>query len=89
MNAADIAKRIPDRVRSERLMTEADPIASAIPVASNYHMLLLIEVWHTYIEPHKPRGICPVCLDNILKGFRSMKPALLELEKQYQLLNRL
>lgn len=88
MTYKQIARRIPDNVRSQRLMVIADPIANAIPVQADYNMNLLFEVWYAFIEPNVERVYnCPLCLNNVLANFRELKPALVELEKEYQLLN--
>lgn len=84
------AKRIPHQVRSERILTGYDPIQNAVPVQANPHMLLLFEVWFTFIEPTKEKKYnCPVCLQNVLNNFREMKGDLIELEREYQLLKRI
>jgi hypothetical protein len=87
-NYRAIAIKIPDNVRSQRLICGADPIQHALPVQANPAMSLLFGIWHKFIEPNKePTYNCPVCLNNILQNFREMKPALIELEREYQLLN--
>lgn len=86
----DLAKRIPDRVRSERLMIKADPIQNAIPHKSNSHMQLLFAIYTEFLYPHKDEDInCPRCLQRIQHCFVTIKPYLIELEKQYKLLNAL
>ncbi len=84
-----IVNRIPREVRRLRILNEIDPIAHAMPNNSNQNMMLLAEIWYTFIEPHKERSYCPICLSNILESFRMLKADLIELEKQYQLLERL
>jgi hypothetical protein len=88
MNYKQLAIRIPDNVRSQRIICDNDPITNAVPVQVNYHMNLLFEVWFTFIEPSTLKKYnCPVCLQNILNNFKEMKGALIELERDYQLLN--
>lgn len=88
MNYKQIASKIPDNVRSQRIICTADPIQHAVAVQVNYQMNLLFEVWFTFIEPSTPRKYnCPICLQNILNNFREMKGALVQLEREYQLLN--
>lgn len=89
MNSYTIAKRIPDIIRQKRLLTETDPIAQAIASSNNPQMMLLAEVWYTFIEPHKERMYCGVCLANILENFRALKQDLIRLESEYQLLQKL
>lgn len=85
----NMAMKIPDRIRSERIMTEQDPIANAQPNELDKQMQLLAKIWFAYIEPHKEPTSCPICLSNILSSFRNLKPALIELETTYQKLNYL
>jgi len=88
MNYKQIARRIPDNVRSQIILSEENPITKAVPVQVNYHMNLLFEVWFTFIEPNTTKKYnCPICLQNILDNFRQMQGALVELEKENQLLN--
>lgn len=84
MSLTTIAAQIPDRIRSERLMTEDDPIANAKPNSHDANMKILQTIWYEYIEPHKEPTGCPICLQNILSSFRNLKPALRELETNYQ-----
>lgn len=84
-----LAMNIPDRIRSERLLTEADPIENAKPNELDENMMLLSKIWFAYIEPHKEPTTCPLCLSNILSSFRNLKPALMELEASYQKLEYL
>jgi len=87
MGIRETAKRIPDKVRSLRIITEDDPIGKAIPSSSNYEMMLLAEIWYEFVEPNKEKAYCPICLDNILTKFRIMKDTLIELEKEYKTIN--
>jgi uncharacterized protein (UPF0212 family) len=90
MNYRDLAILIPDNVRSQRIICDADPITHAVAVQVNYNMNLLFEVWFSFIEPTAVKKFnCPRCLQNILNNFREMKGALVELEREYQLLNSL
>lgn len=89
INKYSIASRIPREVRQRRILNTSDPIAKAMPSSSNPDMMLLAEIWYTFIEPHKARNYCSVCLTNILENFRALKADLIELEKQYQLLLKL
>lgn len=84
----ELAKKIPDRVRSERLMVEADPIDNAQAVSSNQHMQLLFAIYTDFLFPGKEEDItCWRCLQRILNCFRELKPHLVELEKMNRLLN--
>lgn len=81
--------QIPDRIRSERLLTADDPIANAKANELDPRMMLLSKIWFEYIEPNKTPSNCPLCLNNILSSFRNLKPALMELEVSYQKLQYL
>lgn len=87
MNLRTVALKIPPIIRSQRLLTQRDPILNAIPVMSNDNMSLLAEVWYTYIEPNGSKGYCPVCLQNIRNNFLSLRPVLIDLENESTLLN--
>lgn len=80
----NLAKKIPDKVRSEILLTEKDIIENAVASASNPNMQTLLKIWHKFIEPHKEMVSCPICLGNILTNFKQLKPYLIELENDYQ-----
>lgn len=83
-----LAKRIPDKIRSERLMVDADPIYNAIAVSSNTQMQLLFAIYTEFLFPNND-GLdidCPKCLGRIKNSFNEMRPYLIELEKQYKLL---
>lgn len=85
----DIASRIPDRIRSERLLVDADPIGNAVATSTNPAMQMLFAIWYEFVEPSNNGNIdCPYCLQNILTNFRAIVPALLGLEREYQMLLR-
>ena len=83
------AAKIPDRIRSERLLTEADPIANAQANQFDKHMQILTKIWYAYVEPEKEYTNCPICLNNILQSFRVLKPKLIELEREFKILKSL
>lgn len=86
----EIASRIPDRVRSQRLLVPSDPIRNAIATASNPEMQLLFAIWYEFVEPQADGNLnCPFCLQNVLTNFKAMEPTLLELEEEYLLLQQL
>ncbi len=89
MTIKDIAKRIPNNVRSEILLTEDDIIFNAISVKDNKNMKILLRIWHEFIEPNKEITDCPICIANILTNFRQMENDLIELENEYQKLKAL
>lgn len=85
----NLALRIPDKIRSERLLTDEDPIANAKNHLTDANMRLLSKVWFAYIEPDKDPSDCPICLNNIISGFKNLKPHLKEIERDYIKLNSL
>ncbi|AZA82173.1 hypothetical protein C1637_09920 [Chryseobacterium lactis] len=89
MSIKNIAAKIPDEVRSQVLLTESDIISNTVAVWDNSNMQKLLKIWHTFIEPGKEVTSCPICLRNILTNFNQMKPFLIELENEYQKLQRL
>ena len=89
MNIKNIAKRIPDNVRSEILLTDENIIDNAVSSKDNPKMKILLRVWFEFIEPDKEDNDCPICIGNILTNYRQMKGALIELENEYQKLKNL
>lgn len=90
MYTKDLARKIPNNVRSQRLICDADPIGRALPIQTDYNMNLLFNIWFTFIEPNGVKKLnCPNCLQTVLSNFQYMKGYLIELEKEYQLLNSL
>lgn len=86
----DIAFRIPDNVRSQRLLVADDPIQNAITASSDPHMQLLMAIWFEFVEPNGDMNLnCPFCLNNVLTNFRAILPYLLALEKDYQIILKL
>lgn len=82
-----LAKKIPDKIRSERLMIKADPIENVQAVSVNQHMQLLFGIYTEFVFPGKEEDInCGRCCQRIIHCFQQMKPALVALEKQYKLL---
>lgn len=89
MTIKDIAKRIPDEVRSKLLLTDADIIYKAVAHKDDPDMRLLLRIWYEFIEPNKEHTDCPICIGNILTNYRQMKSSLVELEIEYQKLQSL
>jgi hypothetical protein len=85
-----LARRIPNNVRSQKLFTADDPIATAIPISINYQMQVLFNIWFTFIEPEGEKKLnCPICLQTILDNFRQMHGVLIELERESKILNEI
>ena len=90
MSYETTAKKIPDQVRGERLLVPADPIRNAVPVSTNKHMQLLFAIWYEFVEPYGQGDIgCQVCVKGILNNFRELKPTLMEMEREYNILKAL
>ena len=89
MSIKNIAARIPHEVRSQILLTEDDIIFNSVAVWENPKMQILLKIWHQFIEPQKEMTQCPICTGNVLTNFRQMKPYLVELENEYQKLEKL
>ena len=89
MSIKNIAARIPHEVRNQILLTEDDIIFNAVSVWENPKMQILLKIWHQFIEPQKEMTQCPICIGNVLTNFRQMKPYLIELENEYQKLEKL
>lgn len=91
--ASRMAKKIPDRVRSEVLLAASQPIMNAKPQQYNHHMEVLYEVYYEFIEPFAREAdkdpACPRCLSGILTVFMAIRPELERLEGEYQLLKAL
>lgn len=85
------ARKIPDVIRSMKLMTPADPIHNAVNSENDPNMQLLYAIWFEFVQPHaEDKNIgCWRCRGAVLDSFQRMKPFLLELEKQSELLNSL
>lgn len=90
MDYKQLARRIPNNVRSAKLFSGSDPIANAIPISVNYNMQILFNIWFTFIEPTGEKKLnCPICLQNVLDNFRQMRGALAELERESKILNEI
>lgn len=84
----EIAKKIPDEIRA-KLLSEDDPITSALPNQHNPQMVFLAKVWYDFIETNREFTLCTICMNNILTNFRQMKADLVELENEKRLLENL
>lgn len=89
MNIKSLAAKIPHEVRNQILLTEDDIIFNAVAVWENPKMQILLKIWHQFIEPQTEAVNCPICTGNILTNFRQMKSYLIELENEYQKLEKL
>ncbi len=85
-----IARRIPQSVRTNKLLTTVDPIRNAQPSAGDKHLRLLFIIWSEFVEPMREEDLgCPKCVHRLLSNFRELKPTLVKLEGEYQLMKAL
>ena len=82
------ARRVPDEVRSQRLMIPADPIGSAVAVTSNPKMQELFAIYSLFVNPNADHLDinCHFCLARILDTFQRMQPYLVQLESEAEFL---
>ncbi len=89
MTIKDIAKRIPDDVRSQLIFQNENIIHKAISVKDNEFMKILLKIWYKFVEPSEEIPNCPICIANVLSNFKKMNDVLIDLENEYQLLKKL
>lgn len=89
----EIAKRIPDDIRSQ--MLHGNYIFKAVANEQDAHMIMLFIIYANYIEPYNPSykyadgriiDACPICLTQILDKFKMLESYLIEMEKQQNLI---
>ena len=89
----DIAKMIPASFRADIL--HGNYIYKAVADEADTHMIVLFIVYKNYIEPNNEQyqfkdgkiiNACKLCLTNILDKFKILEPYLIQIEKEYQLL---
>ena len=85
MNYRDIAKLIPAKYRTEILQTNA--IHNAVAAVNNPCMNYLMIIWNDYINEEDLT--CNKCAGRILKNYKEILPAMVELEKEANLLKKL
>ena len=86
MTLYELSKVLPDKYRQQLL--EGNVIYKAIPNSGDAHMKMLVIYWKNYFEPGNQDidETCNTCLNEILKKFKSLLPYLVQVEKEYQLL---
>jgi hypothetical protein len=86
-----LAMRIPDEIRSQRLLVDPSPIDLATNSPLDPHMNVLYVIYEEYMSFNKEDLDidCGRCRSKILWWFNELKPYLIDLEKEYQLINGL
>lgn len=84
------ARKIPQKVRDERILTDLDPISIATPSAKDKNMMMLAKIWYEFIEPLSERNFdCPKCMAGILSNYKQLKPTLIQLSQEEQMISSL
>jgi hypothetical protein len=88
-----IAKRIAPALREEMLL--GNYIYKAVAKEDDSHMIMLFIIYKNYIEPLNEQyqyengriiNACQLCLTNILDKFKTLEPYLIQLEKEFKLI---
>jgi hypothetical protein len=84
----DLARKIPDRVRQQLLLCDADPIVNVVDSPGDMHMQTLFAIYYEFLYPFADnRDIhCWRCRGKVLNCFRQIHGDLIAIEKEYQLL---
>ena len=87
----ELARKIPERVRSEILLGADDPINNVVDSPANKHMQTLFAIYYEYLYPFASNKDlhCWRCRGRVLHFFRGIYGDLLVLEKESQLLKLL
>jgi len=89
----DIAKMIPASFRADIL--HGNYIYKAVADEDDPHMIALFVFYKNYIEPNNEQyqvvngkiiNACKLCLTNILDKFKILEPHLIQIEKEFKLL---
>lgn len=87
MTMPNMAAAIPHEYR-EKILLEWIPAAK--PNLSNPAFKMLWEAYFIYIDPNAvKKDNCPICLENVLKNWKSMQPYLVEAEQEYNALEKI
>lgn len=87
---SQIARKIPNNVRDKLILNDSDPIQNAVVSSKDPMMISLAKIWFKFIEPNaQPDFNCGKCLSNVLENFRQLKPTLIALKKENDMLNLL
>lgn len=83
-----LCRKIPKVVREDKLLSDSEPILNATASVKDKNMLMLAKIWYEFIEPLSEKNYdCPKCLAGILSSWRELRPTLINLSKEEQMLN--
>lgn len=83
-----LCRKIPKVVREDKLLSDLEPILNATASVKDKNMLMLAKIWYEFIEPLSEKNYdCPKCLAGILSSWRELRPTLINLSKEEQMLN--
>lgn len=84
MTVQEIAEAIPHEYRHKILL---EWLPAARPAMTNPAFKMLWEAYFLYVDPNGvKKNNCPICLDNVLKNWKSMQKYLVEAEQEYNAL---
>jgi hypothetical protein len=87
MTMKQIAEAIPHEYR-KKILVDWLPVAKASMGDKAFKMLW--EAYFIYIDPNAVRkDNCPICLENVLKNWKSLSPYLVEAEKEFNALEQI
>lgn len=82
-----LGRKIPSAVRDLKLLTDAEPILIATSSSKDKNMLMLAKIWYEFIEPLSEKNYdCPKCMATILSSWKELRPTLIELSLEEQML---
>lgn len=87
MRIEEIARAIPHETRVKILL---EWIPNAKPTLSNPFFKMLWETYFTYVDPNGiKKEDCIYCLQDVLKNWKDLQPALIEEEQNYNALEKI
>lgn len=87
MTVQQIAENIPHEYR-QKILLKWLPVAR--PAMTNPAFKMLWEAYFIYIDPSGiKKDNCPICLDNVLKNWKSMQKHLVEAEQNFNALQQI
>lgn len=82
-----LCRKIPTVVRENKLISDSEPILNATASVKDKNMLMLAKIWYEFVEPLSEKNYdCPKCLASILSSWRELRPTLIDLSKEEQIL---
>lgn len=87
MTIKDIAEAIPHDIRIKILL---EWLPNAKPSLTNPYFKLLWEAYFLFIDPNGvKKDNCPICLENVLKNWKSLQKHMVEAEQEYNALKNI